>query len=85
MGEVRVTLDDYQEQVLLEVVGVMRESGREDLVEPLDDIIDDLGTRILGLVRENTDLDTENTKLVLEGKDLLRTIDILEGVINNEK
>jgi hypothetical protein len=63
----------------------MRESGREDLVEPLDDIIDDLGTRILGLVRENTDLDTENTKLVLEGKDLLRTIDILEGVINNEK
>ena len=58
MREVRV--DEFKEQVLLEVVGVLRESGREGLVEVVE-----------GWDRER--------------KDLLRTIDILEGVINNEK
>ena len=34
MGDVRV--DEYQEQVLLEVVEVLRESGREGLVEVVE-------------------------------------------------
>lgn len=71
MGE--VTLDGYQEQVVSEVIEIVRESGRADLVEPLKAIIEDFNNRILNLVVENvnldscnTDLDTKNTELVLE-------------------
>lgn len=39
--------------------------GREDLVEGLKEVVEELGDR--------------------KRKELLRTIDILEGIINNEK
>ena len=58
-----VSVDEYQEQVLLEVIGIVRESGRDGLVEPLKAIIEDFNNRILNLVVENVNLDSCNTDL----------------------
>jgi len=64
MGEVRVSMDEYQEQVVSEVIDVLWELDRDDLVRELDRVVDEWDRK---------------------RKELLRTIDILEGVINNEK
>jgi hypothetical protein len=86
----KVTLDECKEQVVSEVIEVLRESGRDDLVGSLKAIIEDFNNRILKLVVENvnldscnTDLDTKNTELVLEVEGLKRVIEILEGVIRS--
>jgi hypothetical protein len=55
---------EREDRVVSEVLVVLREMGRGDLVEGLGEIVE-------GLARER--------------KELLRTIDILEGVINNGK
>ena len=64
MGEVMVSMDEYQEQVVSEVIDVLWELDRDDLVRELDRVVDEWDRK---------------------RKELLRTIDILEGVINNEK
>ena len=55
---------EREDRVVSEVLVVLGEMGRGDLVEGLEEIVE-------GWPRER--------------KELLRTIDILEGVINNEK
>jgi hypothetical protein len=55
---------EREDKIVTEVLVVLGEMGREDLVEGLKEVIE-------GWDRER--------------KELLRTIDILEGVINNEK
>jgi hypothetical protein len=78
MGE--VTLDGYQEQVVSEVVEVLRESGRADLVEPLKAIIEDFNNRILNLVVENVNLDSCNTDLDTEIVELRSALGDVERV-----
>ena len=55
---------EREDRVVSEVLVVLGEMGRGDLVEGLEEIVE-------GWPRER--------------KELLRTLDILEGVINNEK
>jgi hypothetical protein len=55
---------EREDKIVTEVLVVLGEMGREDLVEGLEEVIE-------GWPRER--------------KELLRTLDILEGVINNEK
>jgi hypothetical protein len=55
---------EREDRVVSEVLVVLGELGREDLVEGLEEIVE-------GWPRER--------------KELLRTIGMLEGVINNEK
>jgi hypothetical protein len=55
---------EREDKIVTEVLVVLGEMGREDLVEGLKEVIE-------GWPRER--------------KELLRTLDILEGVINNEK
>jgi hypothetical protein len=55
---------EREDRVVSEVLVVLGEMGREDLVGGLKEVIE-------GWPRER--------------KELLRTLDILEGVINNEK
>ena len=55
---------EREDRVVSEVLVVLGEMGRDDLVEGLEEIVE-------GWPRER--------------KELLRTLDILEGVINNEK
>lgn len=56
---------EREDKIVTEVLVVLGEVGREDLVEGLGEVVEELGDR--------------------ERKELLRTIDILEGIINNEK
>jgi hypothetical protein len=55
---------EREDKIVTEVLVLLGELGREDLVEGLEEVVE-------GWDRER--------------KELLRTIDILEGVINNEK
>ena len=55
---------EREDKIVTEVLVVLGELGRGDLVEGLEEVVG-------GWARER--------------KELLRTIDILEGVINNEK
>ena len=55
---------EREDRVVSEVLVVLGEMGRGDLVEGLEEVVE-------GWARER--------------KELLRTINILEGVINNEK
>jgi hypothetical protein len=55
---------EREDKIVTEVLVVLGEMGRGDLVEGLKEVIE-------GWPRER--------------KELLRTLDILEGVINNEK
>jgi hypothetical protein len=55
---------EREDRVVSEVLVVLGELGRGDLVEGLGEVVGDWDR---------------------ERKELLRTIDILEGVINNEK
>ncbi len=55
---------EREDKIVTEVVRVLGEMGRDDLVEPLKEVVGELGNRMVGL---------------------LQTINILEGVINNEK
>jgi uncharacterized protein YqgV (UPF0045/DUF77 family) len=52
----KVTLDECKEQVVSEVIEVLRESGRDDLVGSLKAIIEDFNNRILKLVVELMEL-----------------------------
>ena len=78
-------------RVVSEVLVLLGELGRGDLVEGLEEVVGGFNNRILNLVVENvnldscnTDLDTKNTKLVLEVKDLERHIEILESVLEDK-
>jgi regulator of replication initiation timing len=66
------------DKVITEVLLVLEELGRVDLVEPLKDSIEDFNNRILNLVVENVNLDSCNTaldtKLVLEIGELNSTL-----------
>jgi hypothetical protein len=55
---------EREDKIVTEVLVVLGEMGRGDLVEGLKEVVEELGDRVVGL---------------------LRTINILEGVINNEK
>jgi hypothetical protein len=55
---------EREDKIVTEVLVVLGEMGRGDLVEGLGEVVGDWDR---------------------ERKELLRTIDILEGVINNEK
>lgn len=55
---------EREDKIVTEVLVVLGELGREDLVEGLKEVVGEWGR---------------------EREVLLRTIDILEGVINNEK
>jgi hypothetical protein len=56
---------EREDKIVTEVLAVLGEMGRDDLVDGLKEVVEGLGDR--------------------ERKELLRTIDILEGIINNEK
>jgi peptidoglycan hydrolase CwlO-like protein len=82
---------EREDKIVTEVLVVLGELGREDLVEGLGGVVGGFNNRILNLVVENvnldscnTDLDTKNTKLVLEVKDLERHIEILESVLEDK-
>jgi hypothetical protein len=55
---------EREDKIVTEVLVVLGELGRDDLVGGLIEVVEGLGNRILGLSQ---------------------TINILEGVINNEK
>jgi hypothetical protein len=55
---------EREDKIVTEVLVVLGELGRDDLVGGLGGVVGDLGNRIVGLSQ---------------------TINILEGVINNEK
>ncbi len=82
---------EREDKIVTEVLVVLGEMGREDLREGLGEVVEEWGNRILGLVVENvnldscnTDLDTNNTELVLEITNAWKTIERLEGVIEDK-
>jgi hypothetical protein len=73
---------EREDKIVTEVLVVLGELGRDDLVGGLIEVVEGFNNRILNLVVENvnldscnTDLDTKNTELVLEIKDLERVIE----------
>jgi hypothetical protein len=69
---------EREDRVVSEVLVVLGEMGREDLVGGLKEVIGDFNNRILNLVVENVNLDSCNTDLMLEIKDLERDVERLE-------
>jgi chromosome segregation ATPase len=72
------------DKVIAEVLLVLEELGRVDLVESLKDSIEDFNNRILTLVVENVNLDSCNTDLMLKINDLEKNIENLKGVIEDK-
>jgi predicted RNase H-like nuclease (RuvC/YqgF family) len=82
---------EREDRVVSEVLVVLGEMGRGDLVEGLGEVVECFNNRILNLVVENvnldscnTDLDTKNTDLILEIKDLERDMERLESVLEDK-
>jgi hypothetical protein len=74
---------EREDKIVTEVLVVLGELGRGDLVEGLGEVVGGFNNRILNLVVENVNLDSCNTDLMLEIKDLERDIEILEDVIED--
>jgi hypothetical protein len=74
---------EREDKIVTEVLVVLGELGRGDLVGGLGGVVEGFNNRILNLVVENVNLDSCNTDLMLEIKDLERDIEILEDVIED--
>ena len=74
---------EREDKIVTEVLVLLGELGRGDLVGGLKEVIEGFNNRILNLVVENVNLDSCNTDLMLEIKDLERDIEILEDVIED--
>ena len=74
---------EREDKIVTEVLVVLGELGRDDLVGGLVEVVEGFNNRILNLVVENVNLDSCNTDLMLEIKDLERDIEILEDVIED--